>query len=204
MKGPARRTRRTQAPALLLLLLSAAAAPAAGLEPGPTSDDPIWTDRPVRVDRKTQGYERLAVEPIVLPLRLHPTVRVTVFDSASFEDRGRLYILTDAVPVDPKRLCRDAAGTIAVCGQQARIALKRLIAGRSLTCKEDIRFAGVSFLTCAAGGRDIAETLVARGAASAATPRLAGPQRDAMREKAGIWIDAACRALGRCPPGRRR
>lgn len=201
MKRPAKRTGLAQ---VLALLLSAVTAQAAGLESGPVSDDPIWTDKPVRIDRKAQAYERLAVEPIVLPLRLHPTARVTVFDSASFADGGRLYVLTDAVPVDPKRFCRDADGTVAVCGQQARIALRRLVAGKSLTCEEDIRFSGVSFLTCSAGGKDLAETLVATGAASAATPRLAGTQEDAMRRKTGIWIDAECRALKRCPPGRRR
>lgn len=189
---------------VLVLLLPAAAVHAAGLEPGPVSDDPIWTDKPMRIDRKAQAYERLAVEPIVLPLRLQPTARVTVFDSVSFADGGRLYVLTDAVPVDPKRFCRDTEGTVAICGQQARIALKRLITGKSLTCEEDIRFAGVSFLTCSAGGKDLAETLVANGAASATTPRLAGIQDDAIRRRAGIWIDAECRALGRCPPGRQR
>lgn len=190
--------------AIFALLLAVAAAHATGLEPGPVSDDPIWTDKPVRIDRKTQAYERLAVEPVLVPLRLHPTTRATAFDSASFADRGRLYVLTDAVPVDPKRFCRDTDGSVAVCGQKARIALKRLVAGKGLSCKEDIRFAGVSFVTCSAGGRDLAETLVASGAASAATPRLVRVQEDAMQRKAGIWMDAECRARGRCPSAGRR
>lgn len=188
---------------MLALLAFGAMAHATGLEPGPVSNDPIWTDKPVRVDRKRQTYERLAVATVELPLRIRPTARATVFDSASFRDGGRLYVLTDAVPVDPKRFCRDGSGTVAICGQQARIALKRLIAGKSLTCEQDIRFGNVSFLTCSADGKDLAETLVAAGAASAATARLAPLQQDAMRRGAGIWVDAECRALGWCPPGRR-
>lgn len=136
----------------------------------------------------------MAVEPVTLPLRLRPNARVTVLDSTSFADGDRLYVLTDAVPIDPKRFRRDADGTVAICGQQARVAFKRLIAGKSLTCEEDIRFASISFLTCSAGGKDLAETLVANGAATAATPRLAEVQQDALRRKAGVWVDAECRA----------
>lgn len=190
--------------AIFFLLAAGTTAHAAGLEPGAISDGPIWTDKPVRIDRKVQVYERVAVEPIALPLRLRPNARVTVLDSTSFADGDRLYVLTDAVPIDPKQFCRNADGTVAICGQQARVAFKRLIAGKSLTCEEDIRFAGISFLTCSAGGKDLAETLVANGAATAATPRLAEVQRDALRRKAGVWVDAECRALGRCPPRRQR
>lgn len=189
--------------ALVFLFAFTATATAAGLEPGLVSDDPIWTDKPVRIDRKKQTYERLAVEPIPLPpLRLRPTVRVTLFDSVSFQEGGQLYVLTDAVAVDPKRFCRGEI--VAACGQQARFALRRLIVNKRLTCKEDMRFASVSFVACTAGGKDIAEKLVALGAAWAATPRLASVQRDAMQRKAGIWVDAECRALGHCLPARRR
>lgn len=187
----------------IVLLALAAVAEAAGLAPGLVSDDPIWTDKPVRIDRKKQTYERLAVEPIPLPpLRLRPTTRVTIFDSTSFQEGGRLYVLTDAVAVDPKRFCRGELVT--ACGQQARFSLRRLIVGKRLTCEEDIRFANLSFVTCTAGGKNIAETLVALGAAWAAAPRLAAMQQDAMRRQAGIWVDAECRALGRCPPRRKR
>jgi endonuclease YncB( thermonuclease family) len=186
------------------LLLSIVAAEAAGLQPGPVSDDPIWTDKPVRIDRKTQDYERVKVERKVPPLTLKPTTRVTVFDSSSFQENGRLYVLTGAVAVNPKQLCRGDGGRIAACGQQARLFLKRLIAKRTLACREDFRMGHASFISCSVGEADLAETLVSRGAAWAATPHLDAAQQKAMAQTVGIWIDTQCRARGRCLPLKRR
>ena len=189
--------------ALVLLLLAAAPAAAAELSPAAASDDPLWTDKPVRIDRRKQNYERLAVEHVPIPLRIRVGSRITVFDSASFRAGDRLYVLTDAVGVDPKRFCRGEGGAIAVCGQKARLALRRLVANRTLSCEEDFRVGPASFLTCTAEGKDVAEALITGGAASAATAKRAAAQKEAMRRKAGIWIDAECRSLGRCPPARR-
>ncbi|WP_439631872.1 hypothetical protein [Shinella sp.] len=190
--------------ALLLLLVTTMAATAAELLPGAASDDPIWTDKPVRVDRSKQTYERLAVDHVMTPLRIPVSSRVTVLDSTSFRDGGRLYVLTNAVAVDAKRFCRGQGGAIAVCGQKARIVLRQLVANRTLFCEQDFRVGPATFLTCTSGGKDIAQALIAAGAAWAATPEGMAAQQQAMQKKAGIWIDAECRALGRCPPVRRR
>lgn len=186
------------------LLLSWTAAQAAGLQSGAVSDDPIWTDKPVRIDRKTQDYERVKVERKIPPLTLKPTTRVTVFDSSSFQEGGRLYVLADVVAVNPKRLCRGDDRHIAACGQQARLFLKRLITNRALACREHFRAGNAVFVSCRVGDADLAENLVAKGAAWAATPRLAAVQQRAMAAKAGIWIDMECRTNGRCPPQARR
>ena len=188
----------------LLCLTSALPAHAAGLEAGILSDEPIWTDKPVRVDRKTQALERVAVERKTPSLTLQPTTRVKVPDSASFEQDGRFYILTDAVAVHSKQLCRGADQGLVACGQQARIYFRRLIANKTLTCRENFRIGPASFVTCAVAGADLAETLVSKGAARAATPRLAERQKAAMTAGIGIWIDADCRRDGRCPPPKRR
>lgn len=189
---------------LFLLSICVPGGRATGLQPVPVSDGPIWTDKPVRVDRKKQSYERVKVERKVPDFTIRPTARVTVFDSASFEENGRLYVLTDAVAVNPKQLCRGDNGRIAACGQQARLFLKRLIANRTLACQENFRAGSAAFVTCVAGEADLAQTLVAKGAAWAATPRLATLQQAAMTRVAGIWIDTECRRLGRCPPPKRR
>lgn len=183
---------------LSVLLLAALAIQ--GLPTTAWSDDPIWTDKPVRIDRSKQDYERVAVERRATPLGIRISSRVTVFDSTSFRENGRIHVLTAAVPVNPRRLCRSADGRIAACGQQARIHLRRLIANRTLQCTEDFRTGEVSFLSCDVGGRDLARSLVASGAAWTATPQLAAAQAEAMRQGLGIWIDAECRPLGRCPP----
>lgn len=183
---------------VLTALLALACTPALHAE------EPIWTDKPVRIDRKAQTYERVAVERRVAPLRLRITPYVTVFDSASFREGGRIYVLTGAVAVDPKRLCRGAGGRISACGQQARLYLKRLITNRSLACREDHRERAFSFVTCTLDDKDIATTLVEKGAAWAAIPALAARQADAVSRAAGIWTDAECRAAGRCLPQKRR
>ncbi len=184
----------------LLALLPGAAVQASGLEPGPLSNDPVWTDRPVRIDRKSQSFERIPVARQPQPLRLHVSSRVTVFDSGSFLDGGRIYVLSGVVPVDPKRRCRREDGGIAICGQQARLMLRRLIINADLSCEEDLRSGDLSFLTCARQGKDLAAALVAEGAGWAAMAELAGEQAEAMRVRKGIWADAQCLALQRCPP----
>lgn len=158
----------------------------------------------MRVDRKKQSLERVEVERELAPLTLKPNTRVKVFDSTSFEESGRLYVLTDAVAVSPKRLCRGDDQSRVACGQQARIYFRRLIANRTLTCEQDFRFGAVSFVHCAVAGTDLAQALVTKGAAWAATPRLVNQQRAAMAQRIGIWLDAECRAFDRCPPPKRR
>lgn len=177
---------------------------AASLQSSPLSDEPIWTDKPVRIDRKKQALERVETERKITPLILQPTTRVKVFDSTSFEHDGRLYVLTDAVAVHPKQLCRGDDERLVACGQQARIYFRRLIANLTLTCQQDFQFGRVSFVHCAVTEADLAQTLVTKGAARAATPRLGSQQQTAMQQSAGIWLDAECRAHGQCPPPKRR
>ena len=184
----------------LLGLACALPAYAAGL----SGEAPIWTDKPIRIDRDRQALERVAVERKTPPLVLQPSTRVKVPDSASFEDGGRLYLLTDAVAVHPRQLCRAADESVIACGQQARIYFRRLIANRTFTCHEDLRIGPASLVTCAVAEADLAQTLVSKGAAWAATPRLESHQQAAMAAGTGIWLDADCRALKRCPPPKRR
>lgn len=172
-----------------------------GLASGTLSDDPIWTDRPVRVDRKNQNYEPAPVErEKAFPLRIDVSPRVTVFDSASFAENGNIYVLAGAVAVSPRRICRNDKDQISACGQQARLYLKRLISNKTLECEELVRMAAVHVVSCRIAGKDLAETLVLKGAAWSATPQTTALQSESMNQKAGIWSDPRCRALGRCPP----
>ncbi|MCP8895981.1 hypothetical protein KYK29_13695 [Shinella daejeonensis] len=190
--------------ALILLSLPPAGAPWAGDSGNLRHDEPVWTDRPIRIDRNNQPYERIAVErlPERFPLRI--SSRATVFDSASFRDGGRIYVLTGVVAVDPGRRCRQADGGLAICGQQARVLLRRLVQNVALACEEDFRLATVSFVTCRRQGRDLATVIIENGAGWAALPALAAAQEEAMRMRKGIWADARCRETRRCPPGEKR
>jgi len=189
--------------ALLILALLAPRSQAEGLRPGLVSSDPLWTDRPVRIDPRKQAFERIEGEQKVRRFILRPTNRVQTFDSASFRDAGHLYVLSDVVAADPRQLCRRDGGSPVACGQQARLFLRRLIMNRALRCLEDFRLGTVVFVTCAIGEVDLAETIVAKGAGWAARPRLAARQQEAIASKAGLWIDAECRAEGRCKARRR-
>jgi hypothetical protein len=188
---------------LLLVAFWPARAVAAGLQTGLLSNDPVWTDKPVRIDRKKQNYERIVIEKKVPPFSISVSANVNVFDSASFQDKGRIYVLTGAIAVHPKRLCRSSNG-VSACGQQARLYLKRLISRRTLECSEDFRVTGTSFLTCRLGEADVSETLVGKGAAWAATPALKRLQDTAMYQELGIWTDGECRQLQRCRAERKR
>ncbi|HSX74554.1 MAG TPA: hypothetical protein VLG73_10170 [Shinella sp.] len=96
--------------ALLVLALLAPRSQAEGLRPGLVSSDPLWTDRPVRIDPRKQAFERIEGEQKVRRFILRLTNRVQTFDSASFRDAGHLYVLSDVVAADPRQLCRRMAG----------------------------------------------------------------------------------------------
>lgn len=189
--------------AALFYLIVAFCVQAQGLQSGLLPDEPVWTEKPVRIDRKKQTFERIEVERKVLPLILRPSIRVKVYDGASFEENGRFYVLTDAIAVNPKQLCRSNDQRLILCGQQARIYFRRLIANQTLTCIEDFRLGSTSFVKCAVSEVDLAQTLVSKGAAWAAAPNLMDRQKTAVLQKAGIWLDAECRRRGRCLPQRR-
>ncbi|QRM53418.1 hypothetical protein [Sinorhizobium sp. BG8] len=174
------------------------AAMGAGLPDGLLSGEQLWTDRPVRIDRAKQTFERIEIERPVLPLSLDIPSRVIVFDSTSFLHEGRIYVLNGGIAVGPRRLCHDEAQRVFTCGQQARLYLKRLIATRTLQCRELYRVAIAHFVDCYIGGRDLSEILVAKGAAWAATRSLQNAQRQSMNEGRGIWTDTECRAQAHC------
>ena len=191
MKDRRRHGRSIWAASLLLASMTTATATSA-------EEAPLWTEEPVRIDRDAQTFERIAAERIVPSMLIRLSARVAVLDSASFVDNGQSYVLADAIPVDPKRLCRSEK-SIVVCGRQARIFLRRLIANRTLECDQLFTTATVRFVRCNTGGNDLAETLIGKGAAWTATPALQSLQAEAIRDRRGIWTDTACAEMQRCP-----
>ena len=69
------------------------------------SPEPIWTDRPVRVDRVSQRYERVPglFDPFVTKIRIKPQAQA--LDGGSFRQDGMIFIIADVVAPDPKRIC---------------------------------------------------------------------------------------------------
>ncbi|MDX3927615.1 MAG: thermonuclease family protein [Shinella sp.] len=153
----------------------------------------------MRIDRAKQDFERIRTEPRTLPLRIKVSARAKILDGTSFEQSGAIYVLAEAIAPGANRLCRAPDGERTACGLRARVALKRLVSNRTLDCKELTSFARVRLVSCSVQEKDLAKTLVRAGLAWSATADLFSEQQEAMSTRSGIWIDAGCVALRRCP-----
>jgi len=166
----------------------------AGAETNQTS---VWTDRPVRVDRKAQSYERLEAKPVPRPepdpftLRFTGKSRYAIIDSVTFEEGGRRYRLSGLDSVPAARICTDPAGGRWACGLRARAALGGLITGRPLRCAPRGGDGEVVEVECRRQGRDLGLALVGAGNALVApgAGRYAEAERKARAAKVGIWSD---------------
>ncbi|MBA3043177.1 MAG: hypothetical protein KJ670_24105 [Alphaproteobacteria bacterium] len=167
--------------------------------PYAASQEPIWTDRPVRVDKAAQQYERVPglFDAFVTKIRVKPQAQA--FDGGSFQQDGMIYIIADVVGPDPKRICHADDGSIRACGSQSRAFLKSLINRRYLECRAWPIASQTVMIDCRIGQYRVAETLVASGYVRAARDAgLIAVEQDAKRRRAGLWADAGCRLSERC------
>ncbi len=163
------------------------------------SQEPIWTDRPVRVDRAGQQYERVPglFDAFVTKIRIKP--RAQAFDGGSFQQDGMIFVIADVVAPDPKRICHADDGSIRACGSRSRAFLQSLINRRYLECRAWSIALQTWMIDCRIGQYRVAETLVASGYVRAARDAgLIAVEQDAMRRRAGLWADAGCRLSERC------
>lgn len=184
---------------LVLLSVSVAHEVVAKDLPYAGSQEPIWTDRPVRVDRAAQRYERIpgVFDPFVTKIRIKPQAQA--FDGGSFRQDGAIFIVADVVAPDPKRICHADNGSIRACGSQSRAFLKSLINRRYLECRAWPIALRTMMIDCRIGQYRVAETLVASGYVRAARDAgLITVELDAKRRRAGLWADAGCRLSERC------
>lgn len=190
--------RRLNALVFLLALFVAHGGAAKDL-PYAGSPEPIWTDRPVRVDPASQRYERVPglFDPFVTKIRIKPQAQA--LDGGSFRQDGMIFIIADVVAPDPKRICHADDGSIRACGSQSRAFLKSLINRRYLECRAWPIALQTWMIDCRIGQYRVAETLVASGHVRAARDAgLIAVEQDAMRRRAGVWADAGCRLSRRC------
>lgn len=184
---------------LVLLTLSAAHDCVANELPYAGSQESIWTDRPVRVDRAGQQYERVPglFDAFVTKIRIKPQAQAV--DGGSFRQDGMIFIIADVVAPDPKRICHADDGSIRACGSQSRAFLKSLINRRFLECRAWSIALQTWMIDCRIGQYRVAETLVASGYVRVARDAgLITVEQDAMRRRAGLWADAGCRLSQRC------
>lgn len=191
--APARRWATAGLAALVLLSAGGAVRAQSAAEDG----TPVWTDRPVRVDRTSQSYERLKAKPapVAAPdpftLRFSGKSRYAIIDSVTFEEGGKRYRLAglDAVPSD--RICTYPKGGRWACGLRARAALGGLITGRPLRCAPRGTEGDVVEVECRRAGKDVGEALVTSGNALVAgdAERYDEAEHKARGDKAGIWSE---------------
>lgn len=183
--------------AFLLLFVQAAAAVQMPALSG--ADVPIWTDRPVKVDRAKQTYERIPGFSDLYTTKFRVPKNVRVHDAASFTVDDRFYIVANVIPIDPRKLCHKDDGAIFACGMQSRASLKKLINGRYLECSATSVALKINLLDCRIGLDSVAETIVSSGfGRSAVTGHLLDLQTLAMDSSRGIWADPRCRLSGVC------
>lgn len=185
---------------MVALVLALSVAPA-GAQATLPADAPVWTDRPVKVDRQAQDFERLEAKPAPaqdqaqdrFTLRFNGRSRYAIIDSITFEEGGRRYRLADLDPVPSDRICSDPQGGRWACGVRARAALGGLITGRPLRCAPRGEDDGVVEVECRHAGRDVGEVLVTSGSALVApdAARYGDAEDRARTERAGIWSEAA-------------
>lgn len=159
-------------------------------------DAPIWTDRPVRIDRSKQDYERLPTLTLGLEggTNVSFPVRLDMHDSGSFSANGVEYVLRDIKPIADDRICKTQAGARWPCGRQASVFVSNLFRARTVICKVEQLSDKVALSGCRTTRKRIPYEIISRGMAFPATDNseLAAALLQAKAQRAGIWRDAAC------------
>lgn len=165
------------------------------------TDEPIWTTKPVRIDRSKQDYERLPsrnqeqlkVEQERFLLRLPQ--QISMKDSGTFLARGKKYVLTGIVPIPLEKVCASQVGSHWRCGRSAAMFSGKLLRGQLLQCAKATREGDVTSLTgCKIGGRGVEVEIVANGQGFAIKADLLLQQTmgAARANRTGVWRDKAC------------
>lgn len=190
------------APVLAAILVLSS--PGQGAAQSSDAGQPVWTDRPVRVDRDNQEFERIGPAPAPekaqspterFSLGFSARSRVKVLDSVSFTANGIAYRLVDLEPVASSRICRNADGTRWACGLRARASLSSLLGSQSVRCAPEGKTEDFEMVECRRLGRDLGEAQARGGHALASVGgRYADTEAAAKAASEGIWADTEDRA----------
>jgi endonuclease YncB( thermonuclease family) len=118
---------------------------------------------------------------------------VSAADGDSFRMDGQRYRLQDIDAPELHQTCKDAAGREWSCGRQARDELRKLLNQGALNCQRVTRDRFGRFVaTCNVAGRDVGETMVRNGWATAYkgrgfSSRYVSAETEARSAKRGMW-----------------
>ena len=91
----------------------------------------------------------------------------------------------------PGETCTNKSGKVWPCGQQATVAISKIIRAREIACYHlDGEFDGhVPFATCISGRTDVAEEMVLQGFGKTfkGSDRYKLQQKEAQRVRRGLW-----------------
>ena len=162
-----------------------------------TPQDGIWTDRPTRIDRSSQTYERIPGidQRYTLLLKIGGDVRFA--DGASFERDGIVYLVAGVSAPSPDQLCRTDDGRRFVCGARSRAFLRKTTFGHYLECTPIRLGRYLKLIDCRLGARALSEILVSSGHVRSVSSKFDALEDRAMAQRSGLWADPACRA-GNC------
>lgn len=178
--------------ALLVAFVLPASAPSARSE-----DDVPWTQRPMKVDRSKQTYQRLPARQQAVDTRSWFSVpdRIRVIDSARFSIDGKVYRIGGVHPVAMGRICRDREAGRWSCGRLAGVLLGNLVRNTRLLCNVTPSGTETVLGRCQSRTKDIAREIVAAGFGRAdGDSTLASIEALARSDKAGLWRNPACLA----------
>lgn len=96
----------------------------------------LWTTSPVRVDPRSQNYERIPPPPDLYPLKMHADQRLRVISSSRFTFNGQEFKFAGVEEVERDRVCTGPDGRRYACGLNAFKALQNRLHGRYLECRE--------------------------------------------------------------------
>lgn len=153
---------------------------------------PIWTSRPVRIDRSRETRERLPGRLPAPILRLRADVFPQVREDASFLAEGRRWRIAHVVLPERSRTCPFDGGRQWPCGARAWAQFSGLVSGARLVCDRPPVMTEVApELECRlSSGRSIAELLLESGWAEAdlgAPPELVELSRTAREAGRGLF-----------------
>ncbi len=162
-------------------------------------DAPVWTAKPVRIDRTKQNLERLPplnkIEERRYVLQVPRSPEMP--NGGSFYIGDNLYILRNIIVPPSKSLCLGRHNRLWTCGRHAYASLRYLISNKSLDCAKTAIAQKTYLIECRINALDPEALLVTKGLAIAISRReLLDQQFQAKQSRRGLWESDSCLYAG--------
>ena len=151
-----------------------------------------WTSAPRKVDPAQVALPRISSTESMNPYRnlfeIPGSMRAD--DAATFSIGKNQYLVTGIRPVPLRMVCTNPDGKRWSCGQHGRMALRSLIAGKTLQCLPFEQNGSTTPIDCRLSDTSLAAVIVGAGWAAPTEPvsdALGKALAKVQAEKAGAW-----------------